>query len=299
MINNTVLKLILFLFIVLCLSTLTNSFTPPTTVFSGYNAFSHLVKLQSFGPRIPGSEAHLKAIDYIGRQLTAAGWTVKIQTSPASWQTNYNILAYRQNSVPQIVLASHYDSRIFADRDTDQRLRIYPVPGANDGGSSTAVLLELARVLPADSATNIGLLFFDLEDQGDILGYDWILGSRQFFYMNSWRPRLLILLDMIGGHDQAIQPPENSDTQIYKLIQSQAVDLGYGSYFIDPSNYGIIDDHVPFLEAGVPSVDLIDIIDTFWHTTSDDLENVNQQSLQRMGDTLFRLLLSTPLKSAY
>ncbi len=269
------------------------------TNFSGYNAFSLLAKLQSFGPRVPNSAAHAKAVDFIHQQLRIYGWKVEIQSSVVNSHPCHNIFAYRYGSHPEIVLASHFDSRLVADRDFDSRLTIKPVPGANDGGSSTVVLLELARTLPPERSNKIGLLFFDLEDQGEIPAFEWILGSRQFVEVNTWQPDILILLDMIGGHDQTIQPPENSDACIYRLIQSQAIDLGYGSHFINPSRYGIIDDHVPFLDAGVPSVDLIDIIDTFWHTTSDDLENVNYQSLQRMGDTLLSLLLSTSLKSAY
>jgi hypothetical protein len=91
---------------------------------------------------------------------------------------------------------------------------------------------------------------------------------------------------MVGGHVQTIQPPVNSDKNMYREIQQAANRLGYGDHFLDPSSSGILDDHVPFLEAGVPSVDLIDIIDPNWHTISDDLENVNIVSLQRIGDTL-------------
>jgi len=271
----------------------------PKSEFSGYNAFSFLARLQSFGPRVPNSESHMQAVDYICQQLKVSGWKVEIQSGFVHSLPYQNIVAYRYQAHPEIILASHYDSRLLADRDVDLRLRNKPVPGANDGGASTAVLLELARIIPVDKSGDIGFVFFDIEDQGDIPGYDWILGSRQFVLTNTWQHGFLILLDMIGGHDQTIQPPENSDAHLYKLIQTQASELGYGANFFDPSRYGIIDDHVPFLDAGIPSVDLIDIIDPFWHTSSDDLENVNYQSLQRVGDTLAKFLLSSSLKSAY
>ena len=104
-----------------------------------------------------------------------------------------------------------------------------------------------------------------------------------------WRnlPEKMILLDMVGGFDQTIIPPVNSDTNIYHEIQSSCRIAGIFRKFSNPSNSGILDDHVPFLETGVPAVDLIDIIDPRWHTTSDDLENVSLQSLQRIGDTLY------------
>ena len=102
----------------------------------------------------------------------------------------------------------------------------------------------------------------------------------------------MILLDMGGGFDQKIIPPVNSDIDIYNEVQAVAADIGYSDNFLGPAKHGILDDHVPFLEIGIPSVDLIDIVDPRWHTTSDDLENVSLQSLQRIGDTLFLWILS-------
>jgi Zn-dependent M28 family amino/carboxypeptidase len=147
--------------------------------------------------------------------------------------------------------------------------------------------MELARIIPPEKAENLGLVFFDIEDQGNIDGWEWILGSRAFVSSNHDLPEKMILLDMVAGHVQTIQPPVNSDKKIYQEIQSIANGLGYGANFLDPSLHGITDDHVPFLEAGIPSVDLIDIIDPNWHTTSDDLENVNLSSIQKAGETLF------------
>lgn len=258
----------------------------PQTNFSGQRAFALLAQMQSLGARVPYSPSHALARDFISHQLMTNGWIVQIQSGETSGHTYFNILATRGLEEPRILLASHYDSRMRADHEQNPLNKSLSVPGANDGGSSTVVLLELARVLPLESSNGIGLVFFDLEDQGGINDWDWIIGSRGFVKSFSVQPELFILLDMVGGHDQVIQPPSNSDIDVYKKIQSVAKVLGYGKNFSNPSSAQILDDHVPFLEAGIPSVDLIDIIDARWHTSFDDLENVSQTSLQRIGDTL-------------
>jgi Zn-dependent M28 family amino/carboxypeptidase len=260
--------------------------------FSNLNSFSLLAKLQSFGPRIPGSDAHIRSREFIATVLRSYGWTVEIQSSQIQGHPFHNILASQGNGPIDVLFGSHYDSRIVADRDPNALFHKMQVPGANDGGASTTILMELARIIPPENADNLGLVFFDIEDQGNIDGWDWILGSRLFVNQNKELPSKVILLDMIGGFDQKIIPPNNSDPEIYKDIQNYAIKLGYSDQFRSPSQSGILDDHVPFIEKGVPSVDLIDIIDPYWHTTLDDLENVSMQSLQRVGDTLYFWILS-------
>jgi glutaminyl-peptide cyclotransferase len=264
------------------------------TRFDALSAFSLLAKLQSYGPRLPESDAHTRSVKFIVDQLRSYGWTVEIQSGQVQNHPYQNIFARQGQSPIKVLLGSHYDSRLVADRDLNPLFRSLPVQGANDGGASTAILMELARILPPENAQNIGLAFFDIEDQGNILGWEWIMGSREFVKKNPNLPEKMILLDMVGGHIQTIQPPTNSNTEIYKSIQSVANGLGYNESFVDPSKHGITDDHVPFLEAGVPSVDLIDIIDPNWHTSSDDLENVSISSLQKVGDTLFVWLMTRP-----
>jgi len=267
------------------------------SAFDSFRAFSFLSKFQSFGPRIPGSIAHAKAVEFLSNELRSNGWIVEIQSGSTNGHPYENIVARRGTLPVKLLLASHYDSRMTANHDPNPALHTFPVPGANDGGSSTAVLAELSRTLPREVSEDIGLVFFDIEDQGNIEGWDWILGSREFVSSNKNRPDLLVLLDMVGGYDQVIQPPVNSDRKIYKEIQSVARKLAYEENFVDPSAQGILDDHVPFLDAGIPSVDLIDIIDPRWHTTTDDLENVSPGSLQRIGDTLTGWILSRKDKS--
>jgi glutaminyl-peptide cyclotransferase len=280
------MKIILFCVAALALMVTFRISGSRQTAFDAQNAFIYLAQIQAFGPRIPGSFAHDRAVEVIRSVLIKNGWNVEIQSGAVNGHPYRNIIGRKGRQPVKLLLGSHYDSRLLADHDLDPRMQIYPVPGANDGGSSTAVLLELSRVLPDEKAASIMLVFFDIEDQGRLDGWDWILGSREFVKRNSAQPEMMVLLDMVGGHDQTIQPPENSDKGIYGSIQKTALRFGYGDNFLNPSKMGILDDHVPFLEAGIPSVDLIDIIDPFWHTASDDLENVNILSLQRIGDTL-------------
>ncbi len=260
--------------------------------FCSLRTFTHLSTLQAEGARTPGSVAHAIAIEYITRKLSEYGWTAEIQSGIINGHEYHNILARRDTGPLRLLLGSHFDSRLVADRDPDLRKQLLPVPGANDGGSSTAILLELARIIPPDRSEGMAIAFFDIEDQGNIDGWDWILGSREFVRNNQETPETMVLVDMVGGHIQTIQPPYNSDPEIYSEIQKTAQGLGYGESFLDPSKHGIIDDHVPFYEAGSRSVDLIDIIDPDWHTTSDDLENVSLSSLQKAGETLFVWILT-------
>jgi glutaminyl-peptide cyclotransferase len=262
------------------------------TRFNAQNAFLLLAKLQSFGPRIPDSSAHVHAVEFITCQLQANGWNVQTQSGLVNGHAYTNLYAKRSEEPAKLLLGTHYDSRMKADRDPNPLFHNLPVPGANDGGSSTAVLLELSRILPQESSQNVGLVFFDLEDQGDIKGWDWILGSREFVRINNIHPETMILLDMVGGHVQTIQPPKNSDQMVYQEIQAVAKKLGYEKNFINSTKFGIYDDHVPFLEAGIHSIDLIDINDPYWHTVFDDLENVSIYSLERVGDTLTEWILA-------
>lgn len=186
---------------------------------------------------------------------------------------------------------AHYDSRLSADNDPQPLNAALPVPGANDGASGVAVLLEIARVLPAGAP--VELAFVDAEDQGRLPGWDWILGSRALAESIP-APRALILLDMIGDADLNIHPEKNSDPRLTEEIWQTAAALGYGDFFPTQSKYRVIDDHVPFLERGVPAVDLIDLDYPYWHTLADTPDKVSAHSLQVVGETLLAWLRSQP-----
>lgn len=261
------------------------------TSFSAERAFSLLAQMQSIGPRIPGSEAHLKAVEFITNTLITNGWIVKTQVGTVGSQPIKNIVATRNNAHIHTIIGSHYDSRMLADRERNTRLMSLTVPGANDGGSSTVVLLELSRIISVENLDGFALVFFDAEDQGNINNLEWIMGSRFFVENLPFSPERMVLLDMVGGFDQNISPPQNSNEELYEEFLSISDCIGYKEYFLPQSRIAILDDHVPFLEVGIPALNLIDINDQHWHTTEDDLENVNLLSLQRIGDVVFTWII--------
>jgi Zn-dependent M28 family amino/carboxypeptidase len=257
--------------------------------FDGERAYQDVLAQDAFGPRTPGSAAHAQARAYFLRELEKAGWQAEALPASIEGHLAYNILATRQKT-PKILLVAHYDSRLAANADPDPANQNKPVPGANDGASGVAVLLELARALPADSVA-AGILLVDIEDQGRLPGWDWILGSRAFVRDMTFTPRAVILVDMIGDADLNIYQERNSDPALTASIWAKAKRLGYESVFIPEPKYQVIDDHVPFIEKGIPAVDLIDLDYPYWHTVEDTPDKVSAQSLQTVGDVLLAWLL--------
>ncbi len=263
---------------------------PASASFSGARAYEDVKTQVEFGPRTPQSRGHEKGEAWIRIQLEAAGWIVEVQETERMGHQIHNIIAKRGSDSPQIILGAHYDSRMIADNDPDLTKRIDPVPGANDGASGVAVLTELARSLPKDTVP-VWLVFFDAEDNGRIDGWDWILGSRAFAEALTVRPEAVVVVDMIGDADLNIYLEKNSDSVIRTEIWSTAKKLGYDKQFIYQEKYSMEDDHTPFLEAGIPAVDLIDFDYPYWHTTQDTSDKVSAGSLQAVGDTLWNWIV--------
>ena len=134
----------------------------------------------AFGPRVPGSEAHQAFIDWASAELTKNDWQVELQTGEMSGHALTNIIGKKGQGDEIIMLSAHYDSRIVADQDAEFPTVSQPVPGANDGASGVAVLLELSRVLTIPKDKQIWIVLFDIEDNGNLQDWDWILGSRYF-----------------------------------------------------------------------------------------------------------------------
>jgi glutaminyl-peptide cyclotransferase len=256
-----------------------------SAAFDGQLAYEDVKTQVAFGPRSPGTPGHDQIRKWIQTELEAAGWQVEVQETEAMGHPVQNIVAKRGGESPQIVIGAHYDSRMYADNDSDPANRTQPVPAANDGGSGVAILLGLARTLPRDTVP-VWLVFFDAEDNGRIEGWDWILGSREFVKNNPIQPRAAVVVDMIGDADLNIYKEKNSNTAITNEIWKTAKDLGYGEKFIDSYKYSMEDDHTPFLEAGIPAVDIIDFDYPYWHTTQDSPDKVSAESLKAVGDTL-------------
>ena len=261
--------------------------------FDGVRALADVQTQVDFGPRIPGSEGHAKIREWMRIELESAGWQVEVHESERMGHPIYNIIAKRSDEDPKIILGAHYDTRMIADHDPDPAKRDQPVPGANDGGSGVAVLLEMARALPEDSVP-VWLVFFDTEDNGRIEGWDWILGSRAFAEEIPVQPEAVVIVDMIGDANLNIHLEKNSDVAIRTEIWSVAERLGYSAQFINNEKFSMLDDHTPFLEAGIPAVDLIDYDYPYWHTTEDTPDKVSAESLKAVGDTLLTWIMEKP-----
>jgi Zn-dependent M28 family amino/carboxypeptidase len=290
--------------ILLTIIVLISSCTPTNSIeiieFNQQKSFQHLKNQISFGPRIPYTEAHEKTVQYITKELDNSGWRTEIQEFTAGSHQGKNVVGKYGYGEPWIILGAHFDTRLISDRELNPEKILTPVPGANDGASGVAVLLELANWLPGILEENlhqnqefeeglvqqIWLVFFDLEDNGEIPGYDWILGSTEFVNSLENTPSAAVILDMIGDSNLKIYIESNSDYALSEEIWGYADELGYGEHFIPHVKYSIIDDHTPFLEKGIAAVDIIDFEYAYWHTTQDTIDKVSPESLKVVGDTI-------------
>lgn len=266
---------------------------PSAPQFDGERAYQDVLAQTGFGPRVPDSQAHADTVAYIGDQLAKAGWTASIQTLEINGHKAQNIVGERGGQPPAILLGAHYDTRMLADNDPDPANQQKPVPGANDGASGVAVLLELARSLPQDSVP-VRLVFFDIEDDGGIGDWDWILGSRAYANALTDQPKAVVVLDMIGDADLNIYYENNSDQELTHQIWDAAKRLGYDNAFVPHSKYSMEDDHTPFIEKGLRAVDIIDFDYPYWHTVQDTADKVSAKSLQIVGASLLEWIKTFP-----
>src|SRR5690606_36654189 len=164
-----------------------------------------------------------------------------------------------------------------------------PSPGAVDGASGVAVLLELARTLDLERIPHeIWLAFFDLADNGNegLPGWDWIVGSTYMAENLTITPQAVVVVDMVGDADQQFYYDGNSDQALRETLWNIAAGLGYGASFIPELKYTMIDDHLPFARRGIPAVDIIDFDYPYWHTVEDTSDKASADSLERVGRTI-------------
>ena len=261
----------------------------PWLEFSGEKALAHVQALVDLGPRPAASAALEKARLYLRQNLEASGWTVAeqhfINQTPRGAVSFVNLIATRperhSRGEPRFLVCSHYDTKPFDD---------ITFVGANDGGSSTGALLELARVLSLHPrlAGKIELVFFDGEEAYDrFSATDGLYGSRYFAQQlenthsqNEYRGG--ILWDMMGDRDLLITLPPDSPVDLTRGIFAAAEALRVRNYFTYFNNE-VLDDHSPFNAIGIPMIDLIDFDYPPWHTASDTMDKLNAQSLQIVG----------------
>lgn len=261
--------------------------------FDSARAFTDLTRLVEIGPRPAGSPAIEKARDYIRKELRAAGLTVEEQRFDARTPLGTVGMVNLRATLPgvstdrgRIVVGGHYDTKLVKE---------FRFVGASDGASSAAFLLEIARALKGRaSPLPIELLFLDGEEAVvHWSGQDHTYGSRH--YVEQLRKtgtvkdlRAFILVDMIGDKDLGIRREQNSTGWLKDVIWGAAARLGHAE-FIDEET-PIEDDHLEFLAAGIPSVDIIDLDDPEWHTAGDSMANVSPRSLQIVGDVFLAAL---------
>jgi glutaminyl-peptide cyclotransferase len=265
----------------------------PAPAFDSGRAWEHLRQLVAIGPRPSGSAEIEKTRKYIKDKLSAAGLVAAEQAwedqTPIDKVSMVNLIATIPGARKErIVFAGHYDTKLF---------REFRFVGASDGGSSAAFLLELARVLKTrKNAYTIELLFLDGEEARlpDWGGTDNTYGSRHYVAMAKRAGSLaalkaLVLIDMVGDRDLRIRRDTNSTAWLTNLVWEAAKRQQLDDVFI-PESTRVEDDHMPFLAAGVPSVDIIDLDYEAWHTAKDTLEAVSARSLQTVGDVVLAAL---------
>lgn len=266
--------------------------------FDGQRAQEDLIYQVSLGPRIPFSQAHDTVIQWIKDELISSGWEVQLQQGDIGGKPIINIIAKQPtsggDSDPWVIFGAHYDTRMQSDQDTQPNKRQTPVPGANDGASGVAVLLELGRSLPKNLPVDLWLVFFDAEDNGGLTDWEWIMGSQYFANQLSVEPDAVVIVDMVGDADLNIYREGNSSIQLSDQIWGIAESLGYKSQFISEVKHNILDDHIPFINQGIPAVDIIDIDYPYWHTQADTVDKISVSSLQIVGETLYTWLVNGP-----
>lgn len=256
--------------------------------FSGAAAFDFAKAAVAFGPRPAGSEANHKLQAYILQHVKVAGAQVSednfVASTPHGPVAMKNIIVkFPGKSGRAIAITGHYDTKPFPGRN---------FVGANDGASSTAVLLELAQALAGQPRTDdVYLIFFDGEEAfGNWSDRDSVYGSRHLAEVwrkdSAWvRFKALINVDMIGDKNLDILEDANSDVTLRKLVWNAAASLGYQKYFTSKSE-PMDDDHMPFVRLGVPSLDVIDFDYPEWHEDSDTLDKISPASLEVVGKVM-------------
>jgi hypothetical protein len=269
---------------------------PAAPVFDGGRAYEDLRQIVAIGPRPAGSPGAERTRKYISRQLAAIGLAVEEQPFVAQTPLGPIKMVNLRAAIAapgrgRLVIGGHYDTKVFRD---------FPFVGANDGGSSTAFLIEMARLLKSRrNALPIELLFLDGEEStGEWAGSDHTYGSQ--FYVDAARKagtlqdiRAFVLVDMIGDRNLVLKRESHSTPWLTDAIWTAARRLKRPE-FSDMST-PIEDDHLPFLEAGVPAVDIIDLeypdaTSRYWHTREDTLDKVAAGSLEAVGQVLLAAL---------
>jgi len=263
----------------------------------GDRAFSYLRDQCTMGPRYPGSPGHDQLILYLQTFLTERADSVRLDRFSLTDTTGVehdltNIIAmFKPDHRSRVLFCCHFDTRPISDEARIESDRVVPVPGANDGASGVAVLMEIAGLL-ADREPPVGvdLVFFDGEDNPS----EMLLGSKMFAETHrDYKPLFGILVDMVGDSDLQIKKEQYSEMvapEIVNRVWRKAAALGYGKVFQTETGYAIIDDHIPLLRSGIRCIDIIDFDYPYWHTPEDTPDKCSPESLRIISEVLLSLL---------
>ena len=284
----------------------------PGTPFDGEAARRYVKAQLDFGPRVPGTEAHRRTGDWIAEQMRQRADTVIEQrwnhvTAKGDTLPLRNIFArFNPAATTRILYVTHWDTRPVSDQAEDPEKRQLPVPGANDGGSGTGMLIALADLLKqTPPGVGVDLLFVDGEDYGTFTpDVDVLLGST-YFAANmpaGYQPIFGVLWDMIGDADLRVLQEGHSverAPEVVARVWDTAAKLGYQQHFPPQVGVAITDDHLPLLDKGLRVIDVIDIDyvgapgsgkPNYHHTPEDTLDKVSARSLKIMGDVAYALI---------
>ena len=287
-------------------------------VFNADSAYHYTATQVSFGPRVPGTEAHEACGNYLFNELKRFGATVVIQEATVQLQDRTpieikNIIgSFQPENKSRILLCAHWDSRPYADHDPNPDNWTKPIDGANDGAGACAALLEIARQVGANPPTvGIDILLFDMEDWGppnfSSKNYhygDWCMGSDYWArqpHIPNYVARYGILLDMVSAPDAQFYKEifsQQGASSIIKKVWESALATGYNSYFIDRNGGQIVDDHVSIINhRNIPCIDIIHYnpnsssgFGSYWHTMEDNMNNVSKETLTAVGQTVLYVL---------
>lgn len=287
--------------------------------FDADTAFAYVEKQVDMGPRVAGTEANERCAEMIADELMRHGAdTVTVQRGMVTAFNGdrfevANVMGSFNSDAPQrVLLMAHYDTRPWADNDDNPTNRALPIPGANDGASGVAVLLEVARQIGSKlPAVGVDMLFVDGEDYGESAGFSnhdesWALGTqlwtRNMPYAPDSMPRYAILLDMVGGMGAKFHREYYSNQNAQNIVDkvwSVAARTGFGDRFPNLPGGAVVDDHLYVQRAGIPAIDIIESknsstnsFNPTWHTMADDVNAIDATTLKAVGQVVLNVLYS-------
>jgi Zn-dependent M28 family amino/carboxypeptidase len=257
-----------------------------------------------FGPRVPGTDAHKRAGDWIVAEMRSRADTVYEQTWTYKTQSGAeiplrNVVArFRPMAEERILYVTHWDSRPVAEKSATEAQKKMPTPGANDGASGVGMFLALGDVLKqTPPGIGVDLVFVDGEDYGTFTpDVDVLLGAMHFadnLPSATYLPLFGIVWDMIGEKDLRIEQEGHSINRAPEVVERvwrTAAEMGYGNVFVPSATFEITDDHLPLLNKGLRVIDVIDLAYEHHHTVNDTVDKVTARSLKIVGDVAWKLL---------